>query len=85
MATATIRVSSVAIDPLRRDRVKRWLVTADVVEVHDGELSDPVLDLLVHSPARDFRDSDVAGKEFRVTLPDRPPRPYAGPFTLQHS
>jgi len=83
MATATVRVSAVEIDPLRRDRLRRWLVTADVLAVHEGDLPGPVLTMLVHSPSRDFRDPEPLGGRYRVTLGDQPDQPYMGPFTAE--
>jgi hypothetical protein len=77
MATATVRVSSVEVDPQLRDRVHRWLVTASVVTVHEGELPAEV-SVLLHSPARDLRDPSPVGSLFRWTLPDGGESPYLG-------
>jgi hypothetical protein len=54
--------------------------------VHDGSLP-ATLRLLIHSPARDFRESqaDLPDREYRITLPDDPADPYVGHFTLEQS
>lgn len=83
MATATIRISDVRVDPLLRDRRRRWLVTAEVLTLHEGELATPVLTVLVHSPSLEFRDPEPVGHVYRVGLADHPDQPYTGRFTAE--
>lgn len=82
---ATVRVSEAVPDPLRRDRLRRWLVTCDLLEVQDGEPPDDtgVLTLLLHSPSRDLRDADPVGSVVRLSLADPPIQPYLGSFTVE--
>jgi hypothetical protein len=77
MATATVRVTAVEIDPQLRDRFNRWLVTASVVTVHEGDLAGE-LQVLVHSPSRNLRSPRPVGELFRWTLPDDGESPYLG-------
>ncbi len=87
MLSATVRVSASVPDPLRRDRLRRWLVILDLVAVHEGEPPDSsgVLTLLVHSPARDFPDSEIVGHVFRIALTDPLDQPYTGDFSVQRA
>jgi hypothetical protein len=80
-------VSAAVPDPQRRDRLRRWLVTLDLLTVHDGEPPDNSgqLTMLVHSPARDFRDPDVVGRVFQITLTGPLAQPYLGAFTVKPS
>jgi hypothetical protein len=88
MLTATVRVTDVHPDPLRRDLLRRWLVTVDVLEVHGGTLPSGhgQFSLLVHSPSRDFRDPDILGNSYVMTLPGSvttsPGEPYDGEFSI---
>lgn len=85
MATIRYRVETCQVDPLMRDRIRRWLVTGRILEVLEGEVPGGVdeLSLLVHSPSRDFRDVEIVGREYALTLTGAFADPYSGPFTVQ--
>jgi hypothetical protein len=80
MATLRAQIISSEVDPAMRDRLRRWLVTARVLEVLDGQLpaGRETLSLLVHSPARTFMDADIVGREYVITLEDPLTEPYIG-------
>jgi len=78
------RVREARVDPLLRDRRRRWLITVGVSRVIEGEpagLGDE-LTLLVHSPSRDFADPEIVGRSYRLTLLDPPDEPYTGRFNV---
>lgn len=81
------RVSNVVVDAFLRDRVRRWLVTLDVLEVRSGNLPEGTsqITLLVHSPARDFGASEVVGLDYEVTLDDPLTEPYTGKFSVRRA
>jgi hypothetical protein len=85
MLEVTGRVSNVVVDPFLRDRVRRWLVTFDVLAVHSGRLPDETLQvtLLVHSPAQELAASEVLGLDYEITLGDPLEDPYTGTFSLR--
>jgi hypothetical protein len=87
MLSATAQVSASVPDPLHRDRLRRWLVTLDLLAVHEGEPPDGsgVLTLLVHSPSRDFRDPEIVGHVYRIELTDPPVQPYTGTFSVERA
>ena len=80
MATLRVQIISSEVDPAMRDRIRRWLVTARVLEVLDGQFpaDGGTLSLLIHSPARTFMDADIAGGEYVITLEDPLTEPYTG-------
>ncbi len=59
-----------------------------MLAVHDGALPAGAaqLSLLVHSPARDFREADILGNRYVLTLPGSanplPDEPYTGEFSV---
>ena len=67
-----------------RDRLRRWLVTARVEEVLQGELpvDHGTLSLLVHSPSRVFMDADIVDREYVITLEEPLTDPYTGDITV---
>ncbi|GLZ78943.1 hypothetical protein Afil01_37500 [Actinorhabdospora filicis] len=75
MTAMTVRVTGVEVDPLGRDLLRRWLVTAEALD-GGGEIT-----LLVHSPSLAFRDAAPAGRVFRLELAEPVSEPYAGAFT----
>jgi len=79
------RVREAKVDPFRRDRRRRWLVTIGVSRVVGGELVVPgdEIVVLVHSPSRDFADPEIVGRSYRVTLLDPPDDPYTGRFEVE--
>ena len=72
------------VDPAMRDRLRRWLVTARVEEVLQGELpaDHGTLSLLVHSPSRVFMDADIVDREYVITLEEPLTDPYTGDITV---
>jgi hypothetical protein len=82
--TVTGTVREAAVDTLRRDRLRRWLVAFDVDRVVEGGpvASGSTLTLLVHSPSRDFADPEIVGRSYRLTLLDPLDDPYTGRFTV---
>lgn len=57
-----------------------WLVRLQVEDVIEGDLPEDQheMSVLVHSPSRDFQDSDPVGETFRITFEDPLTDPYAG-------
>lgn len=82
--TVTGTVREAVVDRHQRDRRRRWLVAFDVDRVDEGQLGVGVatLNLLVHSPSRDFADPDIVGNAYRLTLHDPLDDPYTGRFTV---
>jgi hypothetical protein len=87
MLAVSGRVSNVAVDPFLRDRVRRWLVTFDVLEVRSGELPKATsqITLLLHSPAQELAASDVLGLDYEITLDDPLEDPYTGKFSARRT
>jgi hypothetical protein len=81
----TGRVSNVVVDPFLRDRRRRWLVTFDVLAVHDGRLLGETsqITLLVHSPAQELGASEPLGLDYEITLDDPLEEPYTGMFSVR--
>ena len=82
--TVRARVLDAAVFPSASDPLRRWLVRLAVEEVIDGELPDGrrELSILVHSPSREFRDSEPVGQTFVITFRDPLTDPYAGAFEV---
>jgi hypothetical protein len=80
MPTLRAQIISSEVDPAMRDRLLRWLVTARVLEVLDGQFpaDRDTLSLLVHSPARTFMDPEIVGREYVITLEEPLTDPYIG-------
>jgi hypothetical protein len=74
------QIESSNVDPLMRDLLRRWLVTVRVLEVREGELprERDSISLLVHSPARTFRDPEIVGRNYLIKLVNDFADPYAG-------
>ena len=85
MVTLRAQIISSQVDPSMRDRLRRWLVTARVREVLEGTLEPDrdEISLLVHSPAREFADADIVGREYVLTLEDPVSDPYNGPLSVK--
>jgi hypothetical protein len=75
-----VHIDSSEVDPAMRDRLRRWLVTARVKEVLQGDFpaDQGTLSLLVHSPSRVFMDADIVGREYVITLDEPLTDPYMG-------
>lgn len=84
MLKLRVRISSSQVDPAMRDRIRRWLVQAEVLEVLEGQLppDQRVVSLLVHSPARVFMDPEIVGREYVITLEDPLSEPYIGTVSV---
>lgn len=80
MRTVTIKIRS--ITAASDGDLSLWLVSAEVLHVHAGRLSEPRVEFLVHSPSRTFRTAEPLGKVVTVTWPDDASSPYAGPISL---
>jgi hypothetical protein len=82
--TLRVHVVSSEVDPARRDRLRRWLVTARVQEVLHGKLpaNQDTVSLLVHSPSRTFMDADIVDKEYVITLDEPLTEPYVGEISV---
>ncbi len=80
MLKLRVHIVSSEVDPAMRDRIRRWLVTAEVREVLEGTLpaEHRTLSLLVHSPARAFMDADIVGRDYVITLEEPVTEPYMG-------
>ena len=67
-----------------RDRLRRWLVTARVQEVLQGDLpaDHGTLSLLVHSPSRVFMDADIVDHDYVITLEEPLTDPYMGDVSV---
>jgi hypothetical protein len=78
-------VISAQPDPLRRDRLRRWLVRCRVDRVVEGALPADAaeLDVLIHSPSRAFADVDIIGKTYRLDFVDALEWPYAGELQVE--
>lgn len=79
MLTVRATVLDASVYP-SADRQRLWLVRLHVEEVIAGELPEDQreLSILVHSPSRDFRDSEPVGQTFRITFKGPLTDPYAG-------
>jgi hypothetical protein len=79
-----VRIASSEVDPAMRDRLRRWLVTARVEEVLQGEFpaDHGTLSLLVHSPSRVFMDADIVDREYVITLEEPLTDPYTGDISV---
>jgi len=79
-----VHIEASQVDPAMRDRLRRWLVTARVEEVLQGELpaDHSRLALLVHSPSRVFMDADIVDRDYVITLEEPLTDPYAGDISV---
>ncbi len=80
MLKLRVHIISSEVDPAMRDRLRRWLVTAEVRDVLEGALpaEQRSISLLVHSPARMFMDPEIVGRDYVITLEEPVTDPYAG-------
>jgi hypothetical protein len=85
MVRVRVHVETSEVDPLMRDRIKRWLVSVRVLEVLEGTLPDDIgaFSLLVHSPSRDFQDVEIVGHDYVVTREDPFNDPYEGELVVE--
>jgi len=80
-------VVSVEVDPYRRDRLRRWLVTVRPEHVEQAELprGSDLVTLLVHSPSRDCADADIVGVRYTITFLEPLDQPYMGSFEAERA
>jgi hypothetical protein len=80
MLKLRVHITCSEVDPAMRDRLRRWLVTAEVRDVVEGTLpsAQRTLSLLVHSPARVFMDPEIVGRDYVITLDEPLTDPYVG-------
>lgn len=83
MTTSPLTVRAKVLDASVYPTASRrhlWLVRLQVEEVIDGELQEDLreLSVIVHSPSRDFHDSDPVGETFLITFEGPLTDPYAG-------